>query len=104
MMLVQVTRVSSSVGPHRRGGAGSPGRPGGGPGKVPGGAAEVRVALWAAVVRETGDVLLLLLLEGPGASTRLPLPQHQPHVLLLLPAGEGRSVHHSDDSQGVTPH
>lgn len=82
-----------SLGPYCRGGSGSPGRPGGGPGKVQGGAAEVRVALRPPVVRETGDVLLLLLLEGPGASTGLPLPQHQPRVLLLLPAGEGRSVH-----------
>lgn len=92
----QLTPPPSSVGPHRRGGPESPGCPGGRPGKVPGGAAEVPVALRPPVLRETGDVLLVQLLEGPGASAGFPLPQHQPHVLLLLPAGEGRYRVHAD--------
>lgn len=95
-------KVPSSVGSYCRGGSGSPGRPGGGPREVQGGAAEVRAALWPPFVRETGDVLLLLLLEGPGASAGLPLPQHQPHGLLLLPAGEGRSVLQSESSDFQT--
>lgn len=78
------------VGPHRRGGPEPPGCSGGRPWEVPGGAAEVPAALRPPVLRETGDLLLLLLLEGPGASAGFPLPQHQPPVLLLLPAGEGR--------------
>jgi len=91
-------RCLSSLGPHCRGGSESPGRPGRGSDEVQGGAAEVWAALRPPFIREIGDVLLLLLLEGPGASAGLPLPQHQPRGLLLLPAGEGRSVHQSEGS------
>ncbi|XP_069578778.1 TBC1 domain family member 8 isoform X2 [Brachyistius frenatus] len=87
------TEILGFVGSYCRRGPGSSGRPGGGSGEVQGGAAEVRAALWPPSIGEAGDLLLLLLLEGPGASAGLPLPQHQPHGLLLLPAGEGRSVH-----------
>lgn len=94
--LDQLIPPPSSAGSHRRGGPESAGCPGRRPGKVPGGAAEVPVALRPPAVGEAGDLLLLLLLEGPGASAGLPLPQHQPHVLLLLPAGEGRYRAHAD--------
>lgn len=85
-------KVLHPAGPHRGGRARTPGRPGGRPRQVQGGAAQVRAPLRPAVVGEAGDVLLVLLLEGPRSSPGLPLPQHQPHVLLLLPAGEGRWV------------
>lgn len=82
----------SPPGSDSRGGEGEAGGSRGGPREVPGGTAEVWAAFRPALLREAGHHLLLLLLEGACPPAWLALPQHQPHGLLFLPAGKGRSV------------
>ena len=84
--------LSSSAGSDSAGGAGSTDGPGGGPGALPGGAAEVQAALRPPATGGAGGAVPLLLLEGPGPTPGRTVPQHQSHGILLLPAGQGRSV------------
>lgn len=52
--------------------------------QVQGGQLQVSEAVWYAGGGEAGQLLLLQLLEGQGATTGMAVPQHQPPLLLLL--------------------
>lgn len=85
---VQTLNVSICVGFNCWGGSGQSGCSGRWSDTLSGRSGAIRAALRPPSARETGDALLLLLLEGPRAAPGLAVPHHQPHRLLLLPTGQ----------------